>query len=105
MKRTRFVMIYRAEPIDLTNSSHHAKVHAMAFPLSLEPGSPLRSHASSRVLREAHLAVTNRHYVVTNDAARSSPRSIERDAVPRLSHGDNVARVGWIVFKLSPQLG
>src|SRR5438874_6909919 len=78
----------------------------MAFPLSLEPGSPLRSHASLRVVHEPPRAVTNRYYGVTNlNALRSPPRSVECDAITRLSHGDNVTRVSRIVFKLSTELG
>src|SRR5205085_10918830 len=77
----------------------------MAFPLSLEPGSPLRSHASLRVVHEPPRAVTNRYYGVTNlNALRSPPRSVECDAITRLSHGDNVTRVSRIVFKLSTEL-
>lgn len=88
------------------NPRHHAKVRAMTFPLSLEPGSPLRSHASPRTLREPHGTVTNRYQLVTNAGTTSRPtRSVERDAVAGLSHGHNVAGVSWIVFQLSSQFG
>src|SRR5436190_9870033 len=72
----------------------------------VEPDSSLRSHAFLRLLREPQLAVTNRYDGVTNFETHERPdRSVECDAISRLAHRHDVARVAGIVFQFSTQLG
>jgi hypothetical protein len=61
-----------------------------AFPLFVEPGPRLRSHAFAEVLHEAHDDVTNRYVGVMNRGASQRPISVNgvRGDVPPVARDE-----------------